>query len=150
MHHFEKSILIDCSPKKAFTFHTDTRNLGKISPTYVKNKILEIKLPLKYGSEIKLAVTQFKILRTVWHIKIDEFEPYEIITDLQIKGPFKYFRHSHCFKEENGKTLMTDRIEYALPLGFLGKLAHSLFVKKMIEKQFAYRHKKTKEVLEGE
>ena len=43
---------------------------------------------------------------------------------------------------------MTDKIEYELPFGALGKAANFIFVKKILEKQFMYRHKATKEYLE--
>ena len=43
---------------------------------------------------------------------------------------------------------MTDKINYELPFGALGEFADILFVRKMIEKQFEFRHKVTKEILE--
>lgn len=151
MNSFEKSVLINCPVKKVFEFHSDTNNLTKITPDFIKVEIMKIDLPLKLNSLIKLSITQFGFLKTKWEIKLTEFVPDILITDTQFKGPFKVWMHSHSFdvKGENGEqTLMTDKINYELPFGALGEFADILFVRKMIEKQFEFRHKVTKEILE--
>ena len=148
MHLFEKSIVINCNAGKVFEFHSDTNNLKKITPDFIKAEILKIELPLKKGSIIKLSVIQFGIIKTTWKIRISEFEPDKLITDTQEEGPFRKWIHKHCFEDLNGKTRMTDKIEYELPFGALGKAANFIFVKKILEKQFRYRHKATKEYLE--
>lgn len=153
MNNFEKSVLINCPVKKVFEFHSDTNNLAKITPDFIKVKILEIDLPLRLNSLIKLSIIQFGILKSNWEIKLTEFVPDILITDTQFKGPFKIWIHSHCFdvKGENGdQTLMTDKINYELPFGALGEFADILFIRKMIEKQFEFRHKETKEILEND
>ncbi|MEJ7674668.1 MAG: hypothetical protein WKF59_18705 [Chitinophagaceae bacterium] len=41
---------------------------------------------------------------------------------------------------------MTDIIHYKLPLGFIGDIANSLFVKNQLDKIFDYRFKKPEEL----
>ncbi|MBK8551493.1 MAG: SRPBCC family protein [Ignavibacteria bacterium] len=123
--------------------------MKKITPSFIKAEILKIELPLKLHSDIELAITQFGLLKTVWKIKLTAFDPYTLITDTQVMGPFKKWVHDHCFEDINGKTLMTDRIDYELPFGVFGKIGQILFVKRMIEKQFEFRQKITKEILEN-
>jgi len=43
---------------------------------------------------------------------------------------------------------MRDVFEYELPFGSLGKLAHSLLIRKMIEQMFTHRQNITKKILE--
>lgn len=148
MYYFEKSVIIDCPVEKAFVFHSDTSNLKKISPPSIKVDILKIDLPLKLNSVVELRVTQFGFFSSLWRVMLAEFNEFSVIGDLQLKGPFKYWYHRHCFEEKEGKTLMTDKLEYDLPFGVVGKIAHALFIRKMIAGQFDFRHKKTKEVLE--
>lgn len=148
MYHFEKSVIMDCPIEKAFTFHTDTNNLKLISPSSVKTEIIKIELPLVLNSEVELSVTQFGIFKSYWKVKISQYIENEVIGDYMVKGPFKYWYHRHCFDRQAGKTIMTDRVDYDLPFGFLGDIAHTLFAKKMIESMFEFRHKKTKEILE--
>jgi hypothetical protein len=40
---------------------------------------------------------------------------------------------------------MTDTLEYALPLGFLGHIAHALQVRGNVEKIFDYRYERVSE-----
>lgn len=149
MNEIKKSIMINCSVRKAFEFHSDTNNLKKITPDSIKVKILRMDLPLKEGSEIELEIMQFGFLKNNWLIKLTAFKENSLITDTQIKGPFSYWVHDHIFEEAEGKTKMTDRIRYELPFGILGKIAGKLFVSKMIEKQFEFRHNITKSLLEN-
>ncbi len=148
MYHFEKSVIINCPVEKAFTFHTDTNNLKKISPSSVQTEIIKMELPLVLNSEVELSVTQYGIFKSNWKIKITQYIQNEVIGDYMLKGPFKYWYHRHCFDVQAGKTIMTDRLDYDLPFGFLGNIAHALFVKRIIQNMFEYRHKKVKEVLE--
>lgn len=148
MNYIEKSVLINCPVKSAFEFHSDTNNLIKITPNFIKVDILKIDLPLRKDSIIILSIRQFGILKTKWRIRITDFDPYSLITDTQEEGPFSNWIHSHCFEDIEGKTLMTDKIRYELPFGILGKAANSILIKNIIEKQFKFRHKATKEFLE--
>lgn len=148
MYIFEKSILINCSVKDAFEFHSDTNNLSKISPGNIKVSILKLELPLRKGSGIDLKIKQFGIFTSVWKLRIKNFEPFRLITDELISGPFKYWEHDHIFSEKDEKILMTDKVRYKLPLGAFGNMAHSVFVKRMIESQFDSRQIKTREILE--
>lgn len=146
---FEKSELIDCDLEEIFEFHCDTNNLPLISPSYIKVKIIKIDKPIRLNSEIIVRVSQLGFLYTNWFIKVSKFEKNKIITDYQVKGPFKHWEHSHIFESVDGKVKMTDLINYELPFGFIGKFVNSLFLNKIIENQFKFRHKKTKELFEN-
>ncbi|MBK8983562.1 MAG: hypothetical protein IPM38_14900 [Ignavibacteria bacterium] len=103
MYILEKSILINCTVKEAFEFHSDTNNLSKISPGNINVSIIKLELPLKKGSGIELKIKQFGLLTSVWKLRIRNFEPFRLITDELISGPFKYWEHDHIFTEKNGK-----------------------------------------------
>ena len=149
MNEIKKSIIINCPVRKAFGFHSDTNNLKKITPDSIKVKILRMDLPLKEGSEIELEIKQFGFLKNNWLIRLTAFIENSLITDTQIRGPFKSWVHDHIFEENDGKTRMTDRIRYELPFGILGNLADKIVVNKMIEKQFEFRHEVTRKLLEN-
>ncbi len=148
MHYFEKSVMISCPAEKVFKFHSDTENLPKITPPYIKVEIKNIDLPLKKGSKIILSIKQFGFLKTTWKIEITDFTEFTLITDTQINGPFKYWKHDHHFENLGLNTKMTDRISYELPFGVAGRMINRIIIRKLIEKQFEFRHKMTKEILE--
>jgi hypothetical protein len=49
--------------------------------------------------------------------------------------------------ETDGGTRVGDCVDYALPLGWLGRLAHSLVVKKQLNDIFDYRQQALTEIL---
>ena len=51
-----------------------------------------------------------------------------------VKGHFKHFKHQHYFYQIKSRTKMIDKLEYEIPLGFLGKLLDILFFKKHLTK----------------
>ena len=74
-----------------------------------------------------------------WKTRITEVIPNKSFTDFQEKGPYKLWKHYHEFIANEKGVLMKDKVDYELPMGFLGNIAHALFVKKKLEKIFNYR-----------
>src|SRR5690606_4529118 len=56
------------------------------------------------------------------------------------KGPYKYWTHFHEFIPNKGGVLMKDTVDYELPFGFFGKMAHLLFVKNKLAYIFDFRY----------
>jgi ligand-binding SRPBCC domain-containing protein len=54
-------------------------------------------------------------------------------------SPYALWHHEHHLLKTEGGVLMSDRVTYRLPAGPLGRLAHSLFVRKQLEAIFSYR-----------
>lgn len=72
--------------------------------------------------------------------KITEFDYPISFTDEMVKGKFKSFKHEHIFEVKGEKTIMTDIFNYKSPLGFLGKLADILFLKRYMTKFLSTRN----------
>ena len=76
-----------------------------------------------------------------WVAEHTEYEPPHLFADVQRQGPFAYWHHRHRFEPtERGTTLMTDEIDYALPLGWLGELFGGAFTRVKLQRMFDYRH----------
>lgn len=73
--------------------------------------------------------------------------PYNF-TDEMEEGKFKFFRHQHFFKTENGVTIMTDNLEYATPFGIFGYLFNTLILKKHLTKFLLARNETLKNLSE--
>ncbi len=89
--------------------------------------------------------------RVPWDAEITDFEWDDHFCDVQHRGPFAYWKHCHRLEPQirgvlRG-TLLQDNVEYELPLGPLGDLANTLFVKRQMESIFEYRQKLTAELL---
>lgn len=73
---------------------------------------------------------------------------YDHFVDEMESGKFKSFKHEHFFKEENGQTIMTDKLQYETPFGVIGELFDLLFLKKHLIQFLLERNKILKEVSE--
>jgi ligand-binding SRPBCC domain-containing protein len=80
--------------------------------------------------------------------RITAMEYYDYFVDEMERGEFKSFKHEHFFKEENGQTIMTDKLQYETPFGILGQLFDDLFLKKHLIQFLLERNKILKEVSE--
>jgi len=140
---FQRSVLLAASPEEVYAFHEDPRNIEKISPPSLRVERVECSVPAKPGGEFSLRVSQFG-LPLEWIGVWVEAEPSVRLVDGALKSPFRHWRHHHLFSKTERGTLMTDRVEYALPLGILGRLADKTVMKVVFAAMFAARHRATR------
>ncbi len=74
-----------------------------------------------------------------WLTRIEQWDPHRRFADLQLRGPYRYWRHIHEFEPDGGGTLMRDTVRYAMRAGPLGSLAHEAFVAADLARIFDYR-----------
>ncbi len=104
-------------------------------------------IAMKAGTLIDYSLSLFGIPFN-WQTLIEKWEPGVMFVDRQITGPYTKWVHTHTFKALGPeRTLMQDRVEYQIPLGFLGDIAHVLFVEETLKKIFDYRAKVTAKLL---
>ena len=83
---------------------------------------------------------------TIWEVKIDKIQEPNLLVDIALKSPFKYWKHSHKFTKKGNSVELKDEVAYELPLGKLGEL-FDFFIKKELDNMFTFRHNITKEIL---
>ena len=54
-------------------------------------------------------------------------------------GPYRDWYHRHLFSPVPGGVAIEDVVEYRLPFGPLGRLAHAAFVRRQLGRIFDYR-----------
>ncbi len=138
--------LIKCDLEDLFNFHRDSNNITKITPKNIKVKLLIDDTQTYEGKIVKLKTTKF-FIPTFWEVKIEKLQSPNLLVDLAVKSPFKYWKHQHIFTKKGNMCELRDEIEFELPFGFLGKIVEP-FIELDIKNMFEYRHKKTKELLE--
>ncbi|MGZ4898874.1 MAG: SRPBCC family protein [Candidatus Angelobacter sp.] len=127
---------------EVFAFFSCAENLEVLTPPWLNFKILEVTpQPLRQGTLINYSLRVHGIpLR--WTSEIIEWEPPHRFVDLQLRGPYKLWRHEHRFEARDGGTLISDAITLALPVGILGQLAYKIKVRSDVQEIFAFREKK--------
>lgn len=138
-HLFETELWLPVAREKVFPFFADARNLEVITPPWLNFKILTPgEIPMRVGALIDYQI-RIHGWPVCWQTKITEWNPPFSFRDEQLRGPYRLWRHTHTFEEKDGGdggTLCRDRVEYAVPGG---ALVNRLFVRRDVEKIFAYR-----------
>ncbi len=137
----DKQILIQAPRQDVWAFFSSPRNLLKITPAYMNFRIVNCPdVPEIYtGMLIEYRVSPVLRMPLKWVTEIKEVSAGARFMDTQLEGPYALWEHTHTFTDTPEGTLMNDKINYALPLGPLGTLAHGLFVRRQLQGLFAYR-----------
>jgi hypothetical protein len=147
-HVLERSQVINRSLAETFEFFCDAFNLERITPPFLKFRILNPPpISLQQGTLIDYQLSLFG-LPFRWRTLIEQWKPGERFVDRQLGGPYALWQHTHTFEALGpDRTLVRDRVEYRLPLGFLGRIAHRLWVRRTLETIFDYRAQMTDRLL---
>jgi ligand-binding SRPBCC domain-containing protein len=126
---------------EAWKFFSSPGNLSRITPPEMGFKILtELKDREIYeGMQIGYRVKPLLGIPLKWITRIGKTEPGKYFTDIQVRGPYKVWEHTHTFSGLNGGINMRDEVAYELPFGILGRLMHKLFVRRKLNYIFEYR-----------
>lgn len=139
---------IPATRERVWDFVSSPDNLKIITPEYMNFEVLSSKRGEKMypGMMIRYKVSPLPGYRVSWCTEITHVSEGNYFVDEQREGPYTIWHHQHHLREIDGGILMTDIIHYKLPLGFLGKLANTLLVKKQLNMIFEYRFKKIEEI----
>ncbi|MCB9309388.1 MAG: SRPBCC family protein [Lewinellaceae bacterium] len=132
-----------CELDTAWLFFTNPYNLSKITPDDMRFEIKNKELPksITKGLKIDYIVSPLWNIPLKWKTEITDVQHQELFADMQLVGPFKYWLHTHTFEPCAEGVSMTDVIEYELPLGWIGEIAHTMFVKRRLNAIFTFRRK---------
>lgn len=137
------------SLEEAWDYFSSPFNLQKITPEYMGFQITSEQTPetkMYQGMIITYKVSPLLGIKLDWMTEITHVEDKKIFVDEQRFGPYSLWHHQHHFKEIEGGVEMRDIVNYKLPLGILGDIAHAVFVKAQLKAIFDYRFKKLEEV----
>jgi ligand-binding SRPBCC domain-containing protein len=131
---------IRISLPEAWDFFSTPGNLSKITPVHMGFEITsDLSGKMYPGQIISYKVSPLPGFKTSWVTEITHVSEGKFFVDEQRYGPYRMWHHEHHFEVHGDGVLMTDRVSYKLPLGFLGRIAHFLFVKKQLKQIFSYR-----------
>ncbi len=139
-HRLERQQWIPSPLTRVFPFFARAQNLSAITPPWLGFEILppvpnRIERGTRIDYRIRLAGVPLR-----WRTRIDVWEEKVCFVDVQERGPYRRWEHLHVFEPRSGGVLMTDRVDYALPFGPLGALAHAAAVRAALAAIFDYRY----------
>ena len=142
----ERSQEIAADPDAVFAFFSDPANLARITPPWLRFRIHgEPPAHLAAGSRIEYRIS-WTLATLRWVTRIASWVPPTAFVDVQERGPYRTWIHTHRFTPTRRGVRMDDRVEYALPFGALGRLAHALRVRRQLVEIFDYRRRAIEQI----
>lgn len=146
---FLKESVIRSTPERVFAFHELADALARLTPPWESSRIIQAARISEVGSE---AIIETRILGLVparWVARHTAYDPPRMFEDVQVAGPFRFWRHRHLIAPHADGAILRDEIEYEPPLGLLGRLAEPFLITPRLQKLFDYRHAATREWCES-
>jgi ligand-binding SRPBCC domain-containing protein len=146
----ERTQIVQRPLDETFRFFCDARNLKRLTPAFLQFKFLATPPAVMHpGTVIDYQIRLYG-LPVHWRTRIEVVQAPNKFVDVQEKGPYALWRHSHNFTDIGGRaTEMKDRVEYAMPLGPLGEIAYYLFVARSLQRIFEFRSRELTAIMGG-
>jgi len=147
---FESEQLVQRPLDEVFGFFSAPENLERITPPWLRFRLVHRTTPdVREGTELTYRL-RIHGLPVTWRSVILEWEPGRRFVDLQLRGPYASWHHTHTFDAVDGGTRIGDRVRYRLPLGWVGDLVAGRFVARDVRRIFAYRRATIERLLGAE
>jgi ligand-binding SRPBCC domain-containing protein len=131
--------IVGATLAEVFAFFSDPFNLAVITPPWLGFRIAEsTDRTVRLGTTIRYRLRLHGV-PLGWESRIAEYVEGEVFADEMLSGPYRRWYHRHTFRSVPGGVEIEDVVEYELPFGPLGRLAHALFVRRQLRAIFAYR-----------
>jgi ligand-binding SRPBCC domain-containing protein len=140
-------MMVPLPRQEVFKFFENPRNLQEITPPQLSFIVTTPgEIEMRSGALIDYNI-RWLGLPMKWRTRITGYQPPLFFVDEQVRGPYKLWRHRHDFDEVDGVSTISDRVEYELPMGVIGRAAHSVIVGRQLMGIFAYRQRAIARVL---
>lgn len=143
----KREAMVACPLRQVFDFFSRAENLEALTPPWLHFQIVTPRpITMKRGATIAYQL-RVRGIPVRWLTEIELWRPPCEFVDVQRKGPYRLWHHTHRFEECEGGTRIVDIVRYALPFGPVGRLVHRLRVRDDLAKIFDYRQRRVGELL---
>lgn len=131
---------IEAPAAEVCAWHARPETFERLTPPGEHVKIIERIGGIERGARVTIQFGRWPFSRR-WVAEHQDYEVGHYFSDIQVSGPFAYWRHTHTFEPDGlSACILEDRVEYALPFGFLGRWLAGNYVRRKLEKLFEHRH----------
>ena len=141
---------IEATAAEVYAWHARPDALQRLTPPGERVEVIEKTGGIERGARVVMQFGRWPF-RQRWVAEHRDYEVGHYFSDLQVSGPFAFWKHRHTFIPDGpGCSILEDRVEYALPLGFVGRWVAGAYVRKKLSKLFEYRHAVTAREVKAE
>lgn len=133
------------SAERLFEWHTRRAAFERLVPPWESVQLEQFE-GVEDGARAVLRMSVGPV-HPKWVAEHHDVEPGHGFRDVQVKGPFSRWEHTHHMASEDGGSRLRDHVDYAVPLGGLGEAAAGRMVRRRLDRMFAYRHRITQQDL---
>jgi ligand-binding SRPBCC domain-containing protein len=151
VHVLQREQRLPAATDVVFPFFADAANLEAITPPLLRFRVVTPgPIEMGAGTFIQYAL-RLRGLPVRWDTLIQSWEPPHRFVDVQVRGPYRLWHHTHELEPLDGgsATLMRDTVRYALGFGAAGELAHRVLVRRDLEAIFDFRAQRVPALLDG-
>ncbi len=112
----ERTQVVGSTLDKAWAFYADPTNLQGITPPWLHFRIEEAPTALQQGSFLTYRLRLFGV-PVHWLTEITTWHPPRSFTDVQRRGPYLLWEHTHRLTPVAGGTEIHDHVRYRVPGG---------------------------------
>lgn len=124
---------------EVFPIFADAGNLEALTPPLLRFRIVsELPIEMRVGAVIEYRL-RVHGLPVFWRTRIVEWDPPHRFVDMQERGPYALWHHTHTFSSQGETTLMRDQVRWRIGYGAAGELARRLFVQRDLDGIFDFR-----------
>lgn len=147
VHRLVRQQFIPASLERVWAYFATPINLNEMTPPDLNFEIISGGDTAMFeGQLIEYRVQFLPWVRSRWLTEIAHVREGRYFVDEQRLGPYRFWYHEHRFEPKAGGVEMTDCVTYALPFGWLGEIAHALWVRRKLQHIFDYRQKRVREI----
>src|SRR3954469_8253700 len=144
IHVLRREQRLEAPPAEVFPFFADPRNLEAITPPLLSFRLLTPDpIALGVGTFLQYAL-RLRGVPVRWDTLIQEWEPPVRFVDVQVRGPYRLWHHTHelISLDDGAATLMRDTVRYSVGFGVLGEVARRAVVLRDLEAIFDFRRER--------
>jgi ligand-binding SRPBCC domain-containing protein len=151
IHVLRREQRLEAPPSVVFPFFADARNLEAITPPLLGFRLLTPQpIAMGVGTFLQYALRVHGV-PVRWDTLIQEWDPPHRFVDVQVRGPYRLWHHTHSLVAVDGgaATLMRDTVRYSVGFGVLGEAARRGLVRRDLEAIFAFRAERVPGLVAG-
>jgi len=138
---FEHRHVVRRGIAETFAFFSEPANLPRLSPRLLGFRIVERPARIERGSRFR-----YRVGPVDWVAEIAAWDPPAGFADVQVRGPYRVWRHRHELAEVAAGTEVRDVVEYRLRGGLAARALEPLH-RAFLRTLFSYRSRRLDELL---
>ena len=135
-------------PRTLFDYHARPGAFERLNPPWQPVKVLHASGGIRDGAKVSIRVPILGPIGFTWDLAHQNFVDGVKFQDVQLRGPFSRWQHTHTINPHAGGSELVDEIDYKFPGGPIGDLVNALHFHGELKRLFNYRHTITRNDLE--